>query len=140
MTPYISWFLLALGLMALEMVTNTFYLLVMGIALAFGGLAALFGLGSPFQYMICAVAGIIGIVILRRMRRDKAYIISNQSLDIGQQVQCITWRKDGTARVQYRGTEWEAEAESAATARDGPHYIKALRGSTLILTDHKAKD
>jgi len=137
MAPYIYWFLLALGLMALEMMTGTFYLLVLGIALGVGGMAALFGLSMPLQYALSAVAGIVGTVILRRIRRGMVSSAPNQSLDIGQPVQAVTWREDGTARAHYRGSEWDAEPESATILRTGPLYIKALRGSTLILTDRK---
>ena len=137
MAPYVYWFLLAFGLMALEMMTGTFYLLVLGIALGIGGAAALFGLSMPLQYTLSAVAGIVGTVILRRVRRGMVSSAPNQSLDIGQQVQAVTWREDGTARAQYRGSAWEAEPESAEMPRVGSLYIKALRGSTLILTDRK---
>ena len=137
MAPYVYWFLLALGLMALEMMTGTFYLLVLGIALGVGGVAALFGLSMPLQYALSAVAGIAGTVILRRVRRARMRDVPNQSLDIGQPVQAVQWREDGTARAHYRGSEWDAEPESATTPRTGPLYIKALRGSTLILTDRK---
>ena len=137
MAPYVYWFLLAFGLMALEMMTGTFYLLVLGIALGIGGAAALLGLSMPLQYTLSAVAGIAGIVILRRVRRGMVSGAPNQSLDIGQQVQAVTWREDGTARAQYRGSAWEAEPEFPEMPRAGPLYIKALRGSTLILTDRK---
>ena len=43
MAVYVYWFLLALVLLGLEMVTGTFYLLVVSIAMAIGGLAALLG-------------------------------------------------------------------------------------------------
>jgi len=137
MAPYVYWFLLALGLMALEMMTGTFYLLVLGIALGIGGIAALFGLGQPLQFTLSAVAGIVGTVILRRVRHACTAAAPNQSLDIGQAVQTVRWREDGTARAQYRGSEWDAEPGSADMPRDVPLYIQAMRGSTLILTHHK---
>ena len=136
MAPYVYWFLLALTLMALEMMTGTFYLLVLGIALGIGGVAALFGLSQPLQFTLSALAGIAGTVILRRIRH-RIPAAPNQSLDIGQPVQTVLWREDGTARAQYRGSDWDAEAESAAMPRDVPLYIKAMRGSTLILTHRK---
>ena len=137
MAVYVYWFILALALMALEMATGTFYLLMLGIAVGIGGVAALFGLSLALQFTFAAVAGIVGTVILRRVRRDMVPAASNQSLDIGQPVQSVTWHENGTARAFYRGAEWDAEPESADTPHTGPLYIKAMRGSTLILTHRK---
>ena len=137
MAVYVYWFILALALMALEMATGTFYLLMLGIAVGIGGIAALFGLSLPLQLTLSAIAGIVGTVILRRVRRDMVPAASNQSLDIGQPVQSVTWHENGTARAFYRGAEWDAEPESADTPHTGPLYIKAMRGSTLILTHRK---
>jgi len=114
-------------------------MLVVGLALAVGGFAAYFGLSFPTQLTLSGLAGVAGTLILRRIRRDKVSTKPNQSLDIGQAVQSVTWQQNGSARVVYRGAEWAAEAESSDTPREGTLYIKALRGSTLILTHHKPK-
>jgi membrane protein implicated in regulation of membrane protease activity len=140
MAPYVYWFLLALALIMLEMATGTFYMLVVGLALAVGGFAAYFGLSFPTQLTLSGLAGVAGTLILRRIRRDKVSAESNQSLDIGQAVQSVSWLPNGYARAIYRGAEWAAEAESSNTPREGTFYIKALRGSTLILTHHKPKN
>ena len=137
MAPYVYWFLLALGLVMLELVTGTFYMLVLALALAIGGFAALFGLSEPMQYSVSAIAGVIGTLVLQYLRRARARPASAQSLDVGQPVQRVTWHKNGHARVIYRGTEWDAEPESADVPQDGPFYIQALRGSTLIITHRK---
>ena len=137
MAPYVYWFLLALGLVMLELATGTFYMLVLALALGIGGFAALFGLSEPTQYTLSAFAGVFGILILQFMRRGKARPAPTQDLDIGQPVQSVTWNKDGSARAMYRGAEWNAEPESDDLSREGPLYIKALRGSTLILTNRK---
>ena len=137
MAPYVYWFLLALGLVMLELVTGTFYMLVLALALGIGGFAALFGLSEPMQYTLSAITGVIGTLILQYLRRGKTQPSSAQDLDIGQPVQSVTWNKDGSARAMYRGAEWDAEPESPDLPREGPLYIKALRGSTLILTNRK---
>ncbi len=137
MAPYVYWFLLALVLLALEMVTGTFYMLVISIALGVGGVAALLGLDLPLQLTFSAVTGIIGTVILRRAKFGRPNTASSQGLDVGQPVQPLTWRDDGSLRVFYRGAEWDAELESANVPRDQTLYIKAMRGSILILTHHK---
>lgn len=139
MAPYVYWFLLALVLLALEMATGTFYMLVISIALGVGGVAALLGLSLPLQLTFSAVTGIVGTVILRRAKFGRPETASSQGLDIGQPVQPLTWHDDGSLRVFYRGAEWDAELESVDVPRDQGLYIKAMRGSTLILTHHKSQ-
>lgn len=137
MEPYVYWFLLAFGLLALEMATGSFYMLIVSIALGLAGIAALLGLNLPLQITLSAVASIMGIVILRRMKGMRTGKMISQSLDIGQSVRVISWLEDGIARVHYRGTEWDAELESSSVPRDGVLYIKAIQGSKLILTPYK---
>ncbi|MFA7240324.1 MAG: NfeD family protein [Sulfuricellaceae bacterium] len=137
MATYVHWFLWALCLMALEMATGTFYLLVLGAAMGIGGCAALLGLDPPYQFTLAALAGIVGTVLLRRFKNAQPAPPPEQSLDIGQPVQVVAWHENGAARVYYRGAEWDAEPESADMPHEGTLYIEALRGSTLILTHRK---
>jgi membrane protein implicated in regulation of membrane protease activity len=138
MAPHVYWLLLALGLLMAEMATGTFYMLVLSVAFAIGGVAALLGLGEALQLMLSAAAGITGILFLRRAKAARPAKASSQNFDIGQPVQVIAWREDGTARVHFRGADWDAEPESADTPHAATLYIKAMRGSTLILTQHKS--
>lgn len=137
MAIYIYWFLLALVLLGLEMATGTFYLLMLSIAMAAGGLAALLDASIAWQLTLCALAVIAGTVILRRWKTAQAEETTGASLDVGQPVQVLTWHENGSARVFYRGAEWDAEPESADMPRDGTLYIKEMRGSGLVLTHHK---
>lgn len=137
MEIYIYWFLLALVLIGLEMTTGTFYLLVVAIAAAVGGTAALLGVGLIWQFVFSAATGIAGTVMLRRRKSSQGNTTSNVSLDVGLPVKVIKWNDNGTARVFYRGAEWDAELESADTPREGTLYIKAVHGSGLVLTHLK---
>jgi membrane protein implicated in regulation of membrane protease activity len=139
MAAYIIWFLLGLITLAAEMATGTFYLLVISIALGAGGVIALFGLSLPIQITVCAIVGVIGTIVLRRSKITQPESVENQNLDIGQPVQVLHVRDDGTLRVVYRGAEWDAALLAADTPRDQPLFIHAIRGSTLILSHHKAQ-
>lgn len=140
MAIYIYWFLLALILLGLEMVTGTFYLLMVSVAMAVGGLAALLGSSVAWQLTLCALAVILGTVILRRWKKTRVNEVTGANLDVGQPVRVLTWNENGSARVFYRGAEWDAEPESADMPRDGTLYIKAVRGSSLVLTHRKLQD
>ena len=137
MAIYVYWFVLALVLLGVEMATGTYYLLVLSIALAVGGVVALLGLGLPAQLVFAAMTGITGIIILRRWKGGSTSDTSSQSLDMGQPVKVLTWRDDGVARVLYRGAEWDAELDVPDAAHEGTFYIKAIHGSVLVLTHQK---
>lgn len=139
MQAYIGWFLLALGVLGLELLTGTFYMLVFSIALSAGGLMALGGFDFTAQLVVAAIIGVAGTVLLRAWKtaHNRQDIPVNQNLDIGQRVTVESWRANGSARVVYRGTQWDAELESPDTPRNVPLYIKDRNGSVLILTQHK---
>lgn len=139
MENYIYWFVLALVLVGLEMATGTFYLLVLSIAMAVGGVSALLGGGMVWQLLLGSVTGIAGTIILRRWRGSVVGEIPNASLDIGQPVRVIKWNDNGSARVSYRGAEWDAETDSVETPHEGTLYIASVRGSTLVLTHRKSQ-
>lgn len=137
MAIYVYWFLLALILLGLEMATGTFYLLVLSIAMAAGGAVALLGWAMPVQLATAALAGVAGIMLLRRRREGCGGNTGSQSLDEGQPVKVLTWREDGTARVLYRGAEWDAELLAGESGREGMLFIKSIHGSILVLTHQK---
>jgi membrane protein implicated in regulation of membrane protease activity len=138
MAAYTYWFILALILLGLEMMTGTFYMLVLSVALALGGVAALAGLDLVWQISLAGAAAVIGILLLRRSRAIRTPDANNDSFDIGQPVRVIAWENDGSVRVQYRGAEWSAETEQADVPRDAPLYIRSVQGSKLILTQQKS--
>lgn len=137
MAIYTYWFLLALVLLALEMATGTFYLLMLSVAMTVGGLAAWLSANMAWQLTLCALTIVAGTLILRRWKSSQHNKPGDTSLDIGQPVQVLSWHENGTARVLYRGAEWDAEPEAAGMPRDGSFYIKQMRGSSLILTHRK---
>jgi membrane protein implicated in regulation of membrane protease activity len=137
MGAYWTWWIAAALLIGAELVTGTFYLLAVGIAIAFGGVAAWFGAGLATQF---AVAGILGVgltILAHQWRRKHAAPKSPPPLDVGQAVHVQMWNSDGTARVAYRGSTWDAELESPAVPRAEMLYIVATRGSVLVLSDRR---
>ena len=130
MENYVYWFSIAVVLLMVEMATGTFYMLILSLAFGAGGVAALAGSNMPLQMLLGALFGVVGIFVLRRTKTTTQVA---QSLDIGQAVNVVAWHEDGTARVRYRGAEWDAELQSADLPHEGTLYIKEIRGSKLIL-------
>ena len=71
MDSYIVWFVVAFGLLVAELLTGTFYLLVIAIALAAAGFAALAGAPSALQFIVAAAIGLGGSIWLRSTRFGK---------------------------------------------------------------------
>lgn len=135
MSPYIVWFILAVLLAGLEMLSGTFYLLLYGVACGIAGVVALLGLGEAAQYGVAGVLAIAGTLWLRR-RSFLQPAASSESLDIGQRVEVEKWQGDSAARVRYRGAGWDAElAGQSAEQTERPKvlYIVGQRGNTLIV-------
>ena len=134
---YWIWWIIAGALIVAELVTGTFFLLALGVAFGIGGLAALLGATFEFQLVVASVVGILGVFLAHRWRRRSAARPQEPVFDIGQTVRVQAWNPDGTARVAYRGTLWQAETPSADTPRGDTMVIVGVRGSTLVIADRK---
>jgi len=139
MDSYLYWFLFGLVLLALEMMTGTFYLLIVAVGMAVAGLSALLGAGMVWQLLLCALTTVAGTLILRRRKTASGDDTNTDNLDIGQPVKIIHWNDNGSARISYRGAEWDAELASADAPRDGQFYIVAVHGSGLVLSHQKSQ-
>jgi membrane protein implicated in regulation of membrane protease activity len=137
MHAYWTWWIVAAVLVGIELVVGTFYVLAIGIAVALGGVAAWLGASEPIQFTVAGVLGVVLTVIAHRLRVGRAQPPLPPPLDVGQSVQVRSWNPDGTARVAYRGTEWDAELAAAGTPRAETMYIVATRANTLLLSDRK---
>lgn len=135
---YIAWFIAALVLVIVEMNLMSFYLMALALGAAAGGIAAY--LEMPLQEQ-CIAAGIVtmlaacGSFYLRRKLKhhmDK----DNNELDRGQRVvvKADNIREDGTALVNYRGTEWVAYKEKSIVT-PGIYFIARVDGTKLVLGD-----
>ena len=137
MEQYWTWWIVAAVLIGAELVTGTFYLLAIGIAVGLGGVAAWLGASGPVQFAVAGVLGVVLTVAAHRWRLARATPPQQPGLDIGQAVQVRQWNPDGTARVAYRGTEWDAELAATGGARAETMYIVATRANVLVISDRK---
>jgi membrane protein implicated in regulation of membrane protease activity len=133
MGEYWMWWIVAILLAGAELVTGTFYLLAIAVAFAIGGIAALFGASIALQWLVAGVLALVGTSVAHYWRTRRGEPPPQPELDVGARVRVETWHDDGTARVLYRGTHWDAVLASNATPRRSTMYIVATRGSTLVL-------
>jgi membrane protein implicated in regulation of membrane protease activity len=137
MSAYWMWWIAAAALIAAELLTGTFYLLAVGIAVACGGVAAWLGWSEPYQWLTAGALGIVGVVVLERWKRGRGASPRQPALDVGQMVRVQSWGPDRTARVSYRGSTWDAELAAPDTQQAETMYIAGTRGSVLILSDRR---
>ena len=144
MTDWIVWLGLAGILVVVEMFTGTFYLLLIAIGFAAGGIAAFAGAGAAMQLVVAALFGVIATYGLRNSKWGKtakrdAQRDPNVNLDIGQTLVVEQWSgNEGgvrTTRVMYRGAMWDVELDAGAIARPGAYVIREVRGNRLVVAE-----
>lgn len=136
MDDYWLWWILAAVTIAAELMLGTFYLLAVGIAFAIGGVAAMLRASLPVQLAVAGVLAVVLTMIAHRWRLRRV-TPADPPLDLGQTVRVLGWKDDGTARVSYRGTQWDAEL-APGVPRAETMYIVGMRGSTLVIADRRA--
>lgn len=133
MDPSLAWAILGLALVIVEMLTGTFYLLMLGVA-AFGAAGAAW-LDLPFgvQIVVAAIVSAIGCYGVH-VHRAKSRKEQMPSIDAGKPATFEAWTDPAArmARVSYRGASWDAQVEGAETPEPGSLvYVVNTNGNTL---------
>jgi membrane protein implicated in regulation of membrane protease activity len=141
MDAAIAWIVGGLILVIAELMTGTFYMLVLGVSAMVAGAAAY--AGAPFWVQALAAAGAAGagMVTVSRHRRNRQSA-PMPSLDLGQPVTLDSWvhRADGMARVKYRDALWDARIVGEHRGETGEvFYIRAVDGSVLTVAKDAAE-
>jgi membrane protein implicated in regulation of membrane protease activity len=132
------WWVLAGIVIAVELATGTFYLLMLALGLAAGAIASHLGFSVPLQIVAGAAVG-GGATALWHWRRTQdapqppAARNRDVNLDIGERVNVAQWTAERTARVHYRGSLWEARLAPGEPAGAGEHVVSAVEGNWLVL-------
>jgi len=132
-----AWWVTAGVLVAVELASGTFYLLMLALGAAAAALSAHLGLSLTTQLVVASLVGGAAVTLWHRRRssslRRPAASNPDVNLDIGQTVQVQAWAAGGTAMVRYRGAEWQARYLGSDTPAAGRYVIRAVEGSCLLL-------
>jgi membrane protein implicated in regulation of membrane protease activity len=139
MTDSTLWWVLTALAVATELLTGTFYLLMLAIGLAAGAVGAHLGIGMTGQLVCAALAGGGAVVALQKFRPTPTHQLSPQAnadvnLDIGQTLHIQHWHPDLTAQASYRGAIWTVELMPDAAENPpatGLYRIREVVGSRL---------
>ena len=139
------WWILAGSMVAIELLTGTFYLLMISIGLVAAALAAHAGANMTSQIVIAALVG-GGAVAFWHWQRvttpaaPRASANKDVNLDIGETVHVESWLHGHETAVQYRGAEWAASLAHGNHPAPGPHRIVEVLGNRLILRPVKPEN
>ena len=138
MAPSSIWWLLAGSAIAVELMTGTFYLLMLAIGLAAAAIGAHAGASSAAQLVIAALVGGGSVLVWRSIKlrappTAPASANGDVNLDIGGTVQVDIWQPDGTSTVNYRGAKWNVSHTAGTVTSAGAHRIVEVIGSRLVV-------
>ncbi|KPF53608.1 hypothetical protein D621_09745 [beta proteobacterium AAP51] len=136
--PTSLWWLTVGALVAAELATGTFYLLMLALGAVAGAMASAAGLNTEAQIATASVVGGAAVVLWYfvqklRPRARPAASNSDVNIDIGQRVHVPAWEAGGTARVSYRGASWAVRYAGSGEPTPGEFLIVALDGNELRL-------
>jgi membrane protein implicated in regulation of membrane protease activity len=127
-------------LVAAELATGTFYLLMLAVGTAAAALAAGLGVASSGQMIAGALIGGGAVAAWhgwqrQRQRRDMAAAANSpgMNLDLGERVMVAAWDVEGATTVRYRGSTWQARHRGDQPPQPGPHRIVAIESIHLVL-------
>lgn len=131
------WWLLTGAVVAAELLTGTFYLLMLALGLAAAALTAHAGFTLATQIGTAALVGGGAVLAWHQFRpasaRGRAGANRDVNLDIGETVQVDHWQPDGSTTVKYRGALWTAVHAAGTLPTSGTHRIVEVRGSQLVI-------
>jgi len=132
------WWLLAGALIAVELVSGTFYLLMVAFGFVAAALSAHAGASMKIQFVTAALVSGGLVVAWRSYKKDvSAPLVANANhdvnMDIGEVVDVTHWNEDTTGQVRYRGANWQVSLSSGDKPALGKHQIIEVIGSRLVL-------
>jgi membrane protein implicated in regulation of membrane protease activity len=136
MAVYLLWAIAGFVLIIAELMTGTFYLLVIGIAALVAAGVAFLGGAFWLQAIIAAAVTLVGVYAVRRWWRTHPKDAKHSGdLDRGQPVVIESWvnQAAGMARVKYRGTTWDAKVDGVANISD-TLYIQSHQNGVLHIS------
>ena len=132
------WWLAAGAVVIAELLTGTFYLLMVALGLVAAALAAHAGLTVALQVVAAAVVGggaVVGWYQLKKRRPGDPSVAADRSmnLDVGETLLIESWNADGTTTVKYRGAQWTAMHRPGITPATGMHRVAEVVGNRLLV-------
>jgi membrane protein implicated in regulation of membrane protease activity len=135
----LAWAIVGFVLVITELLTGTFYLLMLGVAAFAAAVAAWLAADFGVQALIAAVVAVLGCFGVQAYRK-KSQASPMPSIDAGMPASFESWIDAGArlARVRYRGTLWEALVDGPDGIEPGAIlFVSAVDGNTLKVSKNR---
>ncbi|WP_323118929.1 NfeD family protein [Burkholderia alba] len=137
LSGHLFWWIGVGVLVVAELLTGTFYLLMIALGFLAGGLVHLAGGEPHWQLAAATLVALVAVIALRRSglgRKQKRDTSANPdiNLDIGATIAVAHWQ-DRRARAQYRGAQWDVELADGERDDAALYEVRAVRGNCLIV-------
>ncbi len=120
--PAIVWFLIGLGLLLLELILPGLVILFFGAGAWVTALVCAFvDINLNWQILIFLVASLLGLVLLRKYLKRRFFGKSDKEIEdqleefVGRKAKAIEDFKDGSGKVEFKGTRWSASCDEPVT-------------------------
>ena len=139
METWLLWVVVGFVLVIAELLTGTFYLLVIGVGFFAAAVCAWIGANFILQAVVGSAVAVAGGWLVHHWHEAQRLKDAGRSnlLDRGQPVVLEGWANEsaGIARVRYRGASWDARVANAGERppTGATLYIEGQEGSTLVV-------
>jgi len=123
--PAVIWFLVGLGLLLLELAIPGLVILFFGAGAWVTALVcAITDINLNWQILIFLVASLLGLVLLRKYLKKRFFGRTDKEIDdqleefIGRKGKAIDDFKDGSGRIEFKGTRWSARSDDPVAKGD----------------------
>ena len=95
-----------------------------------------------FQILIFLAASLLGLLLLRKYLKNRFFNRSDKEIDdqleefIGRKARAITEFKDGSGKIEFKGTNWSARCADPVAKGD---WVEITAKDSLILQVKKAE-
>lgn len=132
---FVSWSVFGILFILAEFATGTMYLLAIGLACLYPAIADYTGAPSNVQIAVFVTGAVVHSLIVMILRKRKTSSPSSYvPPDVGDRVEVIEWLDDCSARVRYRGEEWQADKLKGEMPDAAYGIIHSIQGSRLIIS------
>jgi len=141
--PAVIWFLIGLGLLLLELAIPGLVILFFGSGAWVTALVcAITDINLNWQILIFLVASLLGLVLLRKYLKKRFFGRTDKEIDdqleefIGRKGRAIDDFKDGSGKIEFKGTRWSARSDDPVAKGD---WVFITSKDSLTLDVKKSK-
>jgi membrane protein implicated in regulation of membrane protease activity len=132
------WWIVTAVMVAVELATGSFYLLMLALGSAAAAIAAHLGLGLNAQLLIGACVGAGAVAAWHAKRRGEPAgpepaANRDVNLDIGETVHVTDWDAESAGFAQYRGSRWSVRYIGTGLPRPGAFVIRRVEANRLLV-------